>query len=168
MHPQPKWCRLSVPGVGCFVGFGLRSFQPNRMCLNGLLDNEGIWCERRTRRSSWNTSDSDCIPHASVTLPAIPCPGSGTCTAHGTNSPAQTPASHRHNVDQTAQHRQLGEGEVARAPHPCWYFAWRAGCHFLQPQFFPCAVNHLQTGFNLVPWGCRHLKARQASKQGSY
>lgn len=103
-----------------------------------------------------------CYPHCNTLL------RTRICTAHCTNSPAQPPASHRQNVDQTAQHTQLGEEEVARAPHPCRYFTWRAGCHFSEPQFLPCAMNHLQTGFNLVPWGCRHLKAKQASKQASY
>lgn len=129
--------------------------------MNDLLD----WCERRTCRCSWNTATTSHM----LLLPSLqylaqirdlhstrhkqPCPDSCITQAkHRPNSSAQT----------------AGEGEVARAPHPCWYFTWRAGCLFSEPRLFPCAMNHLQTGFNLVPWGCRHLKARQASQQASY
>lgn len=58
-----------------FHGLGWKLCNSNRMCLNGLLDNKGIWCERRTRKCSWNTSDSNCIPRTSVTLTATPCSG---------------------------------------------------------------------------------------------
>lgn len=90
-----KKCTLLVPRVRCFknLEFTLQT-QEKRMCLNNILDNEGVW-SKRICGYSWKTYNGDHIHCTPVTcLPRFhlqhPAQGRDVLsTSHSTAHPSQ-------------------------------------------------------------------------------
>lgn len=62
-----KKCRLLLSRVRHFKNLGVRwKSQEKRMCLNSILDNEGVWC-KRICGYSWKTCNGDYTPCTPVT-----------------------------------------------------------------------------------------------------
>lgn len=117
-----KKCTLLVPRVRCFknLEFTLQT-QEKRMCLNNILDNEGVW-SKRICGYSWKTYNGDHIHCTPVTcLPRFhlqhPAQGRDVLST-SQHSPPQPAASHsKVRAKHTSTLKgKLGEGEFAGAP----------------------------------------------------
>ena len=143
--------------------------------MNSILDNEGVWPRRsRTCGYCWKTPNSDHTHRSPVTrLPSFhllhPAQGRGAHrTSHNTALPWPA-AWHRQSENQTTQRSEEkagGRRSCQSYPLPRWCSAWKGEDVITQSQakILPCTMSYLQTGFSLVPQGCRHFKS-QVCKQ---
>lgn len=172
-----KKCTLSVPRVRCFknLEFTLQT-QEKRMCLNNILDNEGVW-SKRICGYSWKTYNGDHIHCTPVTcLPRFhlqhPAQGRDVLsTSHSTAQPTPASCIAQQSESQTHQHSEgkAGRGGICwSSPLPRWCITWR-GEHVTpqsHAQVLPCTVSHLQTGFSLAPRGCSHFPSQVCKQTG--
>lgn len=171
-----KKCRLLLPRVRHFKNLEVRwKTQEKRMCLNSILNNEGVW-SKRICGYSWETCNADHIHCTPVTC--LPCfhlqhPAQGR-DVHSTSHSTANPSWLHHTVKWEPNSPALWRGSWERGI--CWSSPlphWLVGEESMSPL-------RAMPKSSLAPWAiCRQVlallpraaaisKARYASKQAWY
>lgn len=119
-----KKCRLLLPRLRHFKSLGLDGkLREKRMCLNSILENEGVW-SKRICGYSWKTRNADHFHCTPVTCsPSFHLQHSAQgrdvhSTSHSTAHPTLGSCITLQSESQTPQHTEgkAGRGQFARPP----------------------------------------------------
>lgn len=169
--PLAKKCWLFLPRVRHFKNLGARwKSQEKRMCLNSILDNEGVW-SKRICGYSWKTYNGDHIHCTPVTCSPsfhLQHPAQGRdvhSTSHSTAHPSQL----HHTAKWEKSFPSLNTRICWSSPLPHWL----VGEESMSPlraipksSLAPWAI--CRQVLTLLPRAAAISKARYASKQAWY